>query len=98
MKFYSEVTKKLYSTEKELLEAEKEAKAKKLKEDRAARAKVVEAALKGAESAKKKADMLLNDFIKDYGYFHTSYTSNNALSGNDLNDFVSRLFSFLGEE
>lgn len=113
MKYYSDVTKKLYTTEKELLQAEKniadakaakEAREKKLKEERAARAKIVEVAIQEAKAAKQKADMLLNNFVKDYGYFHTSYTTENAkatpsvISGDDLDTFVSRLFSFLGEK
>ena len=83
MKFYSEVTKKLYDSEKELTDAEakiKEAEAKKAEAEkvkkaaRTTKAKEVEAALKAANEAQKKAIKLLKDFTNEYGYFHTSYT------------------------
>lgn len=87
MKFYSELTKRLYNTEKELIEAEtkvKNAEAEKIaaekakKEARAIRAKEVENAIKEAAKAQEKASTLLKNFVNDYGYFHTSYTTEDA--------------------
>lgn len=88
MKFYSEVTKKLYDTEADLndaenaikkTESENKAKEIKLKNERAARAKVVNEAFKdyrkAKEIARKKysdANALLDAFVKDYGTYHVS--------------------------
>ena len=77
MKYYSELTNKVYDTpelleeaEKEVLEANKE-KERKLAE-RAERAKAVENAFSEAQEARKEADKLLSEFCKDYGSFHTT--------------------------
>ena len=84
MKFYSEVTKKLYNTAQDLLEAEKQVKEEEAKrneaerikkEERATRAKEVEKALKEANEAQSKAIKLINDFTKDYGFFHMSLSN-----------------------
>ena len=106
MKFYSEVTKKLYDTEAELndaesaikkAECEKKARETKLKNERAARAKVVDAAfedyLKAKETAKKKysdANALLDAFVKDYGTYHISISEKNKRA-----DKFDELFSEL---
>ena len=112
MKFYSEVTNKLYNSEKDLAkaeaevkkaEAEKVAQEKAKKAERATRAKEVEKALKEANEAQAKAIQLLKDFTKDYGYFHTSYTIDDATKEVDkvkktsanMDDFFDVLFSFL---
>ena len=87
MKYYSEVTKKLYNTFADLAEAEKavkKAEAKKneaeekKKAERTARAKEVEKALKASNEAQQKAIKMLKEFIHDYGYFHTSYTTDDV--------------------
>ncbi len=70
MKYYSELTKKIYDSENELLEAEKAL--TESKDKRAARAKEVEEALKVAREAQKKANDLLSAFVKDYGSFKTT--------------------------
>ena len=77
MKYYSELTKKVYDTpelleeaEKVVLEANKE-KEKKLAE-RAERAKAVEAPFEKAQKARQEADDLWSKFGKDYGSFHTT--------------------------
>ena len=105
----------MYDTETELIkaeglaakaEAEKIAKEKAAKEQRATRAKEVEQALKDADAAKRKANQLLNKFVEDYGYFHTSYTledkNKSTVTAKDYetfaNDFVKQVFSFLGKE
>lgn len=77
MKYYSELTKKVYDTPELLEEAEKvvlevnKEKEKKLAE-RAERAKAVEAAFENAQKARQEADDLLSKFCKDYGSFHTT--------------------------
>lgn len=86
MKYYSDITKKLYGTPEalkedeakvtaaEAAEAEKKAAEAKKKAERAARAKEVEAAFKAEMEAHNKYLELRNQFIKDYGSFHMSYT------------------------
>ena len=82
MKYYSELTKALYSTVEELTEAEynvkkaeeaklkakeeAEAKAKELKENRAAAAKEVKEAF-------VRYQELLSEFCKKYGPFHMTF-------------------------
>lgn len=87
MRYYSDITKCLYDSAAELAqaegkvlkeEAEKKAAEKEKKEARAKRAKEVETALKEANEAQAKAIKLLKEFTKDYGYFHTSYTTSDA--------------------
>lgn len=81
MKYYSEDLKRLFDSEDELTKAEaeakevalaKETKEKQLREKRASRAKEVEEALKAARDAEKKVNKLMNDFVNDYGSFHTT--------------------------
>lgn len=76
MKFYSELTKKLYDTQEDLQKAEIEV--TKSKADRAERAKEVEKALKEANEASKKANKLLQEFVKDYGSFKTTIKDENV--------------------
>ena len=83
MKYYSELTKKVYDTpelleeaEKVVLEANKE-KEKKLAE-RAERAKAVENAFEEARKAKVKVEELLAEFLNDYESFHTTIKSSSA--------------------
>ena len=77
MKYFSEITKKVYDSTEELETAENEvldeqkAQEEKLAK-RAERAKEVEAAYAKAAEAKEQADELLNEFLKDYGSFHTT--------------------------
>lgn len=108
MKFYSEVTKQLYNTEKELIEAEtkiKNAEAEKLaaekakRDIRASRAKEVEKALKEANEAQTKAIKLVNDFTKDYGFFHMSFPNKNKSENSEdfsaADNFLNLLNTFL---
>lgn len=96
MKYYSELTKKVYDTpelleeaEKVVLEANKE-KEKKLAE-RAERAKAVENAFVEVKAARKKADDLLSEFCRDYGSFHTTIKEpTNAL--NWVDDWFNSYF------
>lgn len=110
MKFYSEVTKKLYDTEADLndaesqikkAECEKKARETKLKNERAARAKVVDAAFedyrKAKETAKKKysdANALLDAFVKDYGTYHVSISEKNKRADN-FDELFSELINSL---
>ena len=110
MKFYSEVTKKLYDTEADLndaesaikkAECEKKARETKLKNERAARAKVVDAAFedyrKAKEIAKKKysdANDLLDAFVKDYGTYHVSISEKNRRTDN-FDELFSELINSL---
>ena len=89
MKFYSDVTKKLYETQEDLIKAEKEIKDK--ENDRAKRAKEVEAAISAAESAQKKANKLLNDFLKDYGSFHATIKTPKEESYTDIDSILNNL-------
>lgn len=82
IKYYSELTKELYDSEKELKEAEIEV--TKQKADRAERAKEVTEALKAANEASKKADKLLKEFVKDYGSFKTTIKDTDARGANSL--------------
>lgn len=71
MKYYSEVTKKIYDKKEDLAKAEEEHQKQldeqeKLKAERATRAKEV-------EDAFKKAYELKDAFIKDYGAYHQTF-------------------------
>lgn len=79
MKYYSQLTKKLYDSQDELVNAEAEQ--TKAKADRAERAKEVTEALKAATEAQKKANQLMREFVKDYGSFKTTIKSD------DVEDF-----------
>lgn len=70
MKYYSELTKQLYDTKEDLQKAEVEI--TKSKADRAERAKEVTEAIKAANEANRKANKLLEKFVKDYGSFKTT--------------------------
>lgn len=106
MKYYSEITKTMFNTVEELQKAEaavikrekEKAEAEKAKTaQRATRAKEVEKAFKDAEIARKKAAKLLQDFTKDYGYFHMSYSGNNDIKNeeNSLINFLDEINHFL---
>lgn len=78
MKYYSELTKKLYDSKEELVKAEVEM--TKAKSERAERAKEVENALKEAREAQKKANDLLSQFVKDFGSFKTTFKDEDVKS------------------
>lgn len=95
MKFYSENLHKLFDSEKELKDAEfkakkekeaEEAKKKELVETRKVRAKEVDDARAAVYAAKKEYQKLLNAFIKDYGSYHASYSSNDLALIDDIFD------------
>lgn len=97
MKYYSDVLKSFYETEKDCLAAEEaynlklqkrqEAKAK-LQAERKERAKEVEDAMKAAAEAKKHYDELLDAFCKDYGTFHYSFDTKDKDLFSILNSFL----------
>ena len=99
MKYVSELTKKAYDSEKECLYAEQEFKKKqeekkaaqeKKSAERATRAKEVEEAYKKAVEANKAYREVLNNFVKDYGSFHMTYSSTSDL----INDVFDSVFKF----
>lgn len=94
MKYYSDLTKKLYDTEKQLKAAEIEA--TKSKADRAERAKEVTEALKTANEATNKANKLLAQFVKDYGSFKTTLTDKDVdlkAFNNSFSKYFTDLFN-----
>ena len=77
MKYFSEITEKVYDTPEELETAEKEVLDEQKNQEekiakRAERAKEVEEAYALAADVKEQADKLLNEFLKDHGSFHTT--------------------------
>lgn len=99
MKFYSEVTKKLYDTEKELVNAEAalikaQADEEEKKKVRATRAKEVEDAYKTLIAAQQHYTELKNKFIEDYGSFHMSIKEKTPVSDlSDINKLIDVLFN-----
>ena len=94
MKYYSDLTKKLYDTEKQLKAAEIEV--TKSKANRAERAKEVTEALKAANEATNKANKLLAQFVKDYGSFKTTLTDKDVdlkAFNNSFSKYFTDLFN-----
>ena len=98
MKYYSDITKQFYETEKACLKAEqahtaaarrKEEEEHKKSEERKARAQEVEKARAELTKAKKHYDKVLADFCKDYGSYHYSITTPTSLT-----DYLNELFNF----
>lgn len=96
MKFYGELTKKLYETAEECEKAEaaernkiEEAKIAKEKknEERKLRAKEVEEAAKNANEANAKYRKLLSAFVRDFGSYHATFTSANSFFDDMFNIF-----------
>lgn len=103
MKIISELTGQEYKTVQECEEAEtaylEEVEAKKiaeekLKEERKARAAEIKQAFEAIKTAEKVYYELRNQFIKDYGYYHESHTSQVEIpsNGNFLDEVFSMLF------
>lgn len=96
MKYYSEKTRTFYDEEKDLVKAEQEYEVKLeqkkleieeqkkkeevLKAERGLRAKEVEEAFAKAEEVKEIATKLLNDFLKDYGSYHSTIKSTKPIT------------------
>mgnify|MGYP000008395797 FL=1 len=88
MKYYSEMTNKVYETKEECEKAEEAIVAKKkaeeekqlaLKNERETRSKAVVDAFKKAREAEAEAQKLLKEFVKDYGSFHMSYNGKSSM-------------------
>ncbi len=73
MKYYSEVTKKMYDTVKDLEKAEKEIKDK--NDERKTAAAAVEKAYNELVEARERYSKVLNDFCSKYGAYHQSIKS-----------------------
>ena len=83
MKYYSETLKSFFNSAEECQEAEleeqkakeeAEKKSKALKEQRKERAAEVEKALEELRNAENHYKEVLNNFLKDYGSFHYTYS------------------------
>ena len=97
MKYYSDVTKKLYDSEQECAEAEalvlkkkqeEEAAAAKKSQERKVRAEAIDASYEKLMAAQKEYSQLVYDFVKDYGSYHKTYSK----TGDDALDSI---WSFL---
>lgn len=100
MKFYSDVTKKLYDTQEALTKDEtaqikaqqkKELEEKQKSEQRAARAKEVEAAYAAAVEATNRYHELRNAFVNDYKAYHMTISRQYDLADN----WFTTLFNLL---
>lgn len=89
MKYYSEITKKLYDDKNELIKAEVEA--TKAKTDRETKAKEVTELLKAANEASKKANEALSNFVKEYGSFKTTIKDSDVSVRSNFWDLFDRL-------
>lgn len=78
MKYYSDLTRKVYDTTEELEKAEKALTEK--KNAREARAKEVEDAMEAAREANDHAKEVLAQFCKDYGSYHKTITKASDIS------------------
>lgn len=92
MKYYSDVTKQFYESEKECLEAEKarkkeqkekEAKELQLSQERKAAAERVKEKHEAMIAAQKEYRQELSDFCKEYGYYHMT------LKGDTISDWFN---------
>lgn len=103
MVYYSEELNKKFKTAEECEKAEKayfetlEA-AKKKKEEKSkekkARANEVNDAFKDFKQAEKHYIELRNQFIKDYGCYHMTYSSSEDLNDFDFKSLIDEIFDF----
>ena len=102
MKYYSDLTNKIYETEDALKEAEKAyndklVEKKKLEEERKADYQKVRDAYKLAETQKKAADELLQEFLKKYNGVHETTDKTKFISArqylDNQKDLVNLIFS-----
>lgn len=96
MKFYSDVTRKLYDTEEALHEAETAVKCKEEEErlarehyeqEKEARTKVLNAAYEAKKKAEKDYEALLKDYCKDYGHA--------SISDKEYHDSLNELMNLI---
>lgn len=91
MKYYSEVTKKVYDTVNEL--KEEEAKIADKANARKVDAEKVEAARKKWVDARLEYDRALSEFCKKYGAYHKTYSSDDVRKEwSSLSELVNDLF------
>ena len=91
MKYYSEVTKKVYDTVNELKEAEMEVTNK--VNARKADAEKVEAAYKACVDARVTYEKVLSEFCKKHGAYHKTFNADEAEKEWDsLSKMVNALF------
>lgn len=91
MKYFSEVTNKVYDTVNELKEAESEITSK--ANARKADAEKVEAARKKWVDARLEYDHALSEFCKKYGTYHKTYSSDDVRKEwSSLSEMVNDLF------
>lgn len=93
MKYYSEVTNKVYDTVNALKEAEMEVANK--ANARKADAEKVEAAEKACVEAQIAYEKALNDFCKKYGAYHKTYTSKDIVDLKPEFESLKNLVSML---
>lgn len=88
MRYYSDLTRKLYESEKDLVEAEnkqkevelaEKRKKEELAENRKIRAKEVDQLMKDAIAAQKAYKKALAAFNKDFGPFHFTWTGDSSI-------------------
>ena len=91
MKYYSEITKKTYDTEKECLKAEEEVTIKSAK--RKAAADRVEDKYKAMKEAEKMYFDELDKFCKEYGTYHRTITNKDLddAGSNEIKDLLNRI-------
>lgn len=97
MKYYSELTKKLYDTAKELNDAESLHKETLIEKEtqlaeKKKRADEVTKAYEAIRNAEKEFIKLRNEFVKDYGSFHMTYRETGDKPILDLFDAFDGLF------
>lgn len=95
MRYYSDKLKKVYDSPEELEKAEKalekaNTELKKLREEKAARAKEIEDAYLKIQEDTKEYNRLVNAFVKDYHEFHTTVRNNVVSPTISLFDFFFR--------
>lgn len=104
MKYYSDITKKLYNTPEALkkdeqtftaAEAEKKAAEVKKQVERSGRAKAVEAAYKTAVDAYNKYIKMRNKFVETYGSFHMTYATTSDEKDEAASESIYSLFDLL---
>lgn len=91
MKYYSEITNKVYNTVNELKEAESEVTSK--ANARKADAEKVEVARKKWIEARVEYDRTLSEFCKKYGAYHKTYSSDDVRKEwSSLSEMINDLF------
>lgn len=90
MKYFSEVTNRLYDTVNELKEAEAEVTSK-AANARKADAEKVEAAYKACVDARVAYEKTLSEFCKKHGAYHKTFNTDDIKKWSSLSEMVSDL-------